>query len=354
MSTTESPLSLADAQAQFSNGRGYLAAASMGLPTQLTLDALTADLERWKSGTVQPQHFDAGVARTREHYARMVGVSVNRVAMGSQTSAMVSVFAASLVAGDEVICVNGDFSSIVFPFVAVQARGVKVRHVPLAELAGAITPSTTLVVFSHVQSATGCVADIPVILAAAAANDARTICDTTQSAGAMPVDASLFDATVCHNYKWLCSPRGTAFMTLSERYQAELTPIQANWVSGEDPWASCYGPEFRPTSDARVFDVSPAWQAWVGTEPVINMFSRLDLAEVNRHNVALGDALCDGLGVERLGQAIVGWPDSEGCDLGCLEAAGITASGRAGRARVAFHLWNDEEDVANVLKALGR
>ncbi|WP_335339028.1 hypothetical protein [Microterricola viridarii] len=48
------------------------------------------------------------------------------------------------------------------------------------------------------------------------------------------------------------------------------------------------------------------------------------------------------------------WPDADGAALGALTAGGITASGRAGCARVAFHLWNDEDDVADALRALGR
>ena len=39
---------------------------------------------------------------------------------------------------------------------------------------------------------------------------------------------------------------------------------------------------------------------------------------------------------------------------GWAGAAGITASGRAGRARVAFHVWNDDEDVELAASALGR
>ena len=43
--------------------------------------------------------------------------------------------------------------------------------------------------------------------------------------------------------------------------------------------------------------------------------------------------------------AIVSWPDPDGAHLAAFGAAGVAASGRAGRARVSFHLWNDEEDV---------
>ncbi|WP_349815113.1 hypothetical protein [Curtobacterium sp. MCBD17_026] len=45
--------------------------------------------------------------------------------------------------------------------------------------------------------------------------------------------------------------------------------------------------------------------------------------------------------------------DADGAALRALTAAGVTASGRAGRLRIAFHLWNDESDVTDVVAALG-
>lgn len=105
-------------------------------------------------------------------------------------------------------------------------------------------------------------------------------------------------------------------------------------------------------ADARRFDVSPAWPAWVGARPALELFSRLDIAAVRDHAVGLGDALCDGLGIPRQGQAIVTWPDAAENDVSRLAHAGITASARAGRARAAFHLWNDATDVADALNAL--
>ena len=122
------------------------------------------------------------------------------------------------------LCVDGDFSSMVFPFLAQAHRGVTVRHAPLADLAESIGPATWLVAFSLVQSATGAIADAAAITAAARAHGARTFCDTTQAAGWMPVDASQFDATTCHAYKWLCSPRGVAFLTVSPEFQNRTAP----------------------------------------------------------------------------------------------------------------------------------
>jgi selenocysteine lyase/cysteine desulfurase len=336
--------------ASYEAPRGFLAVASIGLPTRETVAALKADLDLWSAAKRDPMDYDGVIERTRGYYASLVGVTPDRVAAGSQTSAITSVIAAAVPDGAEVLTVHGDFSSIVFPF--LQRQGIRVRSVALADLAASVTDDTWLVVFSHIQSATGVVADVPAIVAAAAAHDAFTLCDTTQSAGVHPVTASLFDATICHTYKWLCVPRGIAFLTLSTRFQSQLTPIQAGWFAGESVWQSCYGPDMALASDARLFDVSPAWPAWIGAEVAIRMFSELDIDEVWGYTSGLGDLLCERLGIPEQHQAIVTWADPGGEDLRKLVAAGIRASGRAGRLRAAFHLWNDESDVEAVVTAL--
>jgi selenocysteine lyase/cysteine desulfurase len=343
--------SFASAVAQFDNGRGYLAAASMGLPTRDTVAAVTSDVQAWARGERSPSGYADVVERVRAHYARLVAVPVERVAIGAQTSVFAGVVAQSVPAGAEVLCVDGDFSSMVYPF--LQRPDITVRHVALADLAAAISAATWAVSFSLVQSATGQVADVESITAAAALHGAFTFCDTTQATGVLPVAAGTFDATVCHSYKWLCAPRGAAFFTVSEQFQSELTPAFANWYSGENVWESCYGPEMQLAADARRFDVSPAWQAWAGAEESLRMFAGLDIDEVWAHASGLGDMLCDAWAVPRKHQAIVTRADPGGKDLARLAAAGISASGRAGRLRVAFHLWNTADDVRDLVAVLG-
>ena len=334
----------------FGEPRGYLAVASVRIPPRQSVDALTADLEAWSRADRDPQGYDQVIERTREHYGRLVGMPVDRIAQGSQTSVMASLLAQAVPAGAEVLSVDGDFSSIVFPF--LQRADTAVRTVPLAALADSITDETWLVVFSLVQSSSGVVADVAAIVEAARRHGVFTFCDITQAAGVQPVDAALFDATVCHTYKWLCAPRGVAFLTLSESFDALLTPLQAGWYAGDDVWQSCYGPQMELATSARRFDVSPAWQAWIGAEQSIGLFAGLELAEVWDHTSGLGDALCDALGIPQQHQAIVSWPDASGSDLGKLIAAGIRASSRAGKLRASFQLWNNDEDVASVARAL--
>lgn len=341
---------LTDAIDQFTGVRGYLAAASIGLPPKRAVAAMRADLDAWEAADRDPMGYDITVDNVRAHYARLVNLPASSVAYATQTSTIASVVAAGAPDGAEVVCVEGDFTSIVFPFAV---RGLTVRSVPLEALADSLTDNTWLVAFSLVQSSNGRVADIPAVLAAAAAHDVLTFCDSTQGAGVHPFDASPFDITACHAYKWLCSPRAVAFMTVNARADALLTPIHAGWYAGGDGrWSNIYGPQMKLATDARRFDVSPAWQATIGAEQAIELFAGLDIAEVWERTTALGDALCDGLGIPQQHQAIVTWPDDTGDDVKALIAAGVKVSGRAGRLRAAFHLWNDESDVEAVLKTL--
>lgn len=330
--------------------RGYLAVASMGLPTLATVEAQLADIELWASGMRDPKDYDPIHENTRAHYAKLVQVSPDRVATGSQTSVLASVFATAVPEGAEVLCAEGDFTSIMFPF--LQRSGIHVRVVPLDELAESVSDRTWLVAFSFAQSATGQIADIESIVTAAPQHDAYTVCDLTQAAGVYPVDAGKFDATVCHAYKWLCSPRGVAFMTINERFTKVVAPVQAGWYAGEDVWSSVYGPAMTLAASARRFDVSPAWPAWVGAEPAIAMFSGLDMSEVWEYTAGLGDLLCDALEIPQQHQAIVTWADAEQKDLAKLQEAGIKVSGRAGRLRASIHVWNNEDDVEAVRRAL--
>jgi selenocysteine lyase/cysteine desulfurase len=341
---------LADAIAEFGEPRGYVAAASIGIPPRRAVEALRADLDAWARADRDPQGYDDIVARTRAHYARLVGVSARRVAIGSQTSVQASLVAAAVPDGAEVLVVERDFSSLLVPF--IQHPGARVRAVPLEALADSITDQTFLVVFSLVQSATGAVADVAAIREAATRYGALTFCDTTQAAGVLPVAADDFDITVCHAYKWLCAPRGVSFLTVGPSVDAVLRPTQGGWYAGDVVWASCYGTDITLASDARRFDVSPAWQAWVGAEASIGMFAELDIAEIWQRAAGLGEMLCHELGLPSQHQAIVSWPDADGAQLERLTGAGIRISGRAGRARASFHLWNTEDDVDAIVRAV--
>ena len=138
---------------------------------------------------------------------------------------------------------------------AQSGRGVKVREVPLERIADSVTPRTTLVAVSAVQSADGRVIDLDALHAATETTGTKVLLDTTQAVGWLPVDASRFAYTACGGYKWLLSPRGTAYFTLRPELIDDLVPHTAGWYAGQSPWTSIYGGPLRLAADAGRFDV---------------------------------------------------------------------------------------------------
>src|SRR4051794_7775667 len=114
----------ASARAGFAGGRGYLAACTVGLPTTATRAAIIADLDAAALGRPDLAGYSAAVERTRAHFASLVGVRRDRVAIGSQASVAAALVAAALPEGSEVLVADGDFSSIVLPFVH-SGRGLR-------------------------------------------------------------------------------------------------------------------------------------------------------------------------------------------------------------------------------------
>lgn len=346
-------MDLARARAAFEHVPGYCNAATLGLPSRAVRAAMVAALDEWAAGRATAPGYDAVVGRARELFARLVGVPADRVAVGSQASVAVGAVAASLPDGARVVVPEGDFTSVVFPFlVHAERRGLVVRQVPLAGLADAVAEGCDLVAYSLVQSADGAVADDDAVRAAAARVGAATLCDLTQAAGWWPVDAGLHDLTVTAAYKWLGAPRGVCFTTVAPSWQERLLPVAAGWYAGEDVWGSVYGPGMALAQDARRFDVSPAWLPWAGAVPALELYDGLDVAEVRDHDARLADAVLAGLDLPPAGRAVVAVPDADGHALERLAAAGVTAVARAGAVRLAFHLWNDDSDVERVLGAL--
>lgn len=344
---------IADARDQWSPAGVYLNTASYGLPPRDGFDALQAALADWRGGRTSWEHWGDSTEGSRRAFAAMVGVDVGRVAIGATVSELVGLVAASLPAGARVLVPDVEFTSTLFPFLVQEARAtgrIVVDTVAPSRLAEAIDARTDVVAFSAVQMSSGEVADVDAIVAAAAHHGARTLLDATQACGWLPVDATRFDAVVCSAYKWLMSPRGTAFITVGDAWLEQIVPHSAGWYAGADVHASYFGPPLRLATNARRLDTSPAWFSWVGTQPALELLNRIGIAAVYEHDVSLANRFRIGVGLEPSNSAIVSVDLPEGADH--LERAGIVAALRGGRLRVSWHLYNTVADVDRALDAL--
>jgi selenocysteine lyase/cysteine desulfurase len=326
----------------------YCNTASYGLPPRPAWQALQSALADWHGGRTSWEHWGQSTEGARAAFARLVGVDVERVAVGSTVSELVGSIVTALPHGARVAVPDIEFTSVLFPLL-VQRR-LDVRTVPLARLLDAITDGVEAVAFSAVQMSSGEVAELDAIVAAAADVGAITLCDATQAVGWLPLQAPRFDAVVCAGYKWLMSPRGSAFLAVSERLLERVVPHSAGWYAGEDVHASYFGPPLRLASNARRLDVSPAWFSWVGTQPALELIEEVGIQAIHAHDVALADRFRAGIGLEPGSSAIVCVDLPEAAER--LQRAGIVAAVRGGLLRTSWHLYNDESDVDRVLDAV--
>ena len=346
-------LTLDAAQKEFDPTGIYVNTASIGLPPRRGVDALAKAIDVWRTGRAEAAGYDDVVAGARRRFAELVGVTPDRVAIGNQVSTFSGLVAAALPDGARVLAAEEDFTSVLFPFMAHADRGVRVDTVPLSRLVEAIVPGVTLVAVSAVQSADGRLVPggLDALASAAAEHGCLTFVDATQAVGWLPFQADRFDFVSCAGYKWLLSPRGTAFGVVRPERLPMLRPLYPGWYAGDNPWTAVYGPPLRLATDARRLDISPAWLAWVGTLPALDLLAEVGVDVIHRHDVGLANMLRERLGLPHGDSAIVTVAADGGLER--LRAAGIKASVRAGAVRLSFHVHNTESDVEAVARTLG-
>lgn len=344
------PLAFTEARALWTPAGTYLNTASYGLPPTPAWDALSAALEDWRGGRTSWEHWGIPGEEARASFALLVGVPVETVAIGPNVSTFVGLVAASIPDGARVLAPDVEFTSLLFPFLVQERRGVTVRLVPAVELAGEIGPDVDVVAFSAVQMATGEVADLDAISEAAAEHGALTVVDATQAVGWLPLDASRFDVVAAHTYKWMLSPRGTAFMAIRPESMATVVPHAAGWYAGEDPLQTFFGPPLRLAESARRLDTSPAWFMWVATASALAVIERIGVEAIHAHDIALANRFRVGIGLESGDSAIVFCDIDDAAEK--LERAGIRAAVRGGRLRTSWHVYNTDADVDRTLDVL--
>jgi cysteine desulfurase / selenocysteine lyase len=281
--------------------------------------------------------------------------------------------------GTNVVCVDLDFPSAVYPWYRVaEETGAEVRLIralpdPVAlsveTVAGAVDERTSVICVSHVQYATGHRFDLARLTEAARTVGAVLVVDATQSAGMVPIDvrADDIDVLVAGAYKWLCSEFGAAICYLRPGIAANFRPPFVGWRSTVD----------QTSMDATTMPIAPgargleystvAYPAGVALGAAIEYLLGVGIVEISEHDLVLARAVFDGLvaldadvitpGDEAVRGAIVTarFPGRDGRRLAArLAEARVYTSPRLGGVRFAPHLYNDLGDVHHGLEELER
>jgi selenocysteine lyase/cysteine desulfurase len=360
---------------------GWLNAAYFGPTPERALAAARAALDEQTDprGLVYEQWRDRPDA-IRELAARLTGSSSDDVAWLTSTTEIVNKIAQGLPLGkgDRVAVIEGDYPSLVLPWMLRERDGVLLdrlkppsRPVEAAWLASELHPRTHVLSLSHVTFDVGDRVDLAAISELCRARGISFLVDATQSLGALTIDLAKLpgvSALAVSTYKWMLGPYGTGFAVVKKELREAMVPRWASWI--QTTHARRADDLLRYTTDmlpgARGLDrgQGPAFVPVAMVRAALELFLELGAAKVAERACALADRLVRGLDREKwelvtpenARAAIVSVrarDPARGTRVGeRLASAGISTSVREGKIRVSPHFYNDDGEVDRLLEVL--
>ena len=202
--------------------------------------ALRAELEA-EPVVFLGRSLDARLDAARARLAEFVGADPDDLAFVTNATGGVNAVLRSLAfaAGDEVLTTDHCYAACKNTLDYVAGRsGVKVNvaAVPfpltspdevVAAVLAKVTPKTRLALLDHITSPTALVLPIAKLVSELAARGIDTVVDGAHGPGMVPLDLRALGAAYytgnCH--KWLCTPKGSAFLHVRRDRQAAIHPL---------------------------------------------------------------------------------------------------------------------------------
>ncbi len=176
---------------------------------------------------------------TRTRAATFLGADTGEVALMGPTTAGLSAVAAGLdwQAGDEVLIYQDDFPVNVYPWLALEARGVTVRRLRTPALgqittdivAEQLTDQTRLVALASCHFVSGWRIDHDAIGRLLREREILFCLDAIQTLGAFPTTVEHVDFLAADAHKWLLGPCAAGVFYVRRELQNRLVPSAFGW-----------------------------------------------------------------------------------------------------------------------------
>jgi isopenicillin-N epimerase len=220
----------------------FLNHGSFGACPRPVLEAQQAWREQLEAEPVRflARELDGRLATAREALGRFVGADPDDLAFITNATGGVNAVIRSLKfeSGDEIITADHEYNAVlnVLRYVA-ERDGAKVIVVELPfpaispddvveRILGAVTERTRLAVLSHVTSPTALILPIERIVPALAEREIDTLVDGAHAPGMLALDLDGLGAAYYTGnlHKWVCAPKGSAFLHVRRDRQAGVRP----------------------------------------------------------------------------------------------------------------------------------
>ncbi len=338
----------------------------------------------WKRApwNLTTERFSFVPQRLRQALGRLIGAPAEEIILGNSASYGLHLLANGMrwQEGDEVLLMRGDFPSDILPWLALEQRGVRVRLIqpegPVLqpeELLGNITASTRLLCLTLVHSLSGFAVDAEALGAICRGHGIAFVLNASQALGVrrFSVANAPVDAITSVGFKWLCGPYGTGFCWIKPELRESLTYNQAYWLAmqtADDLAKEPDIPVLRSDLGARRYDVFGTanffnFKPWAAA---IEYLLSQGLENIEAYSNQLVTRLIKGLDPERydLHSPRSGatrstlvfishkQPDRNSLVYEELRSRKIFIAQRAGKLRLAPHLYNTQQEMDQALAIL--
>lgn len=313
----------------------------------------------------------------RRSAARLVSAEADEIALVHSTTEGISLVAEGYPwrSGDNVVTLDNEFPSNLYPWLNLADRGVEVRRVKttaagrvdLGALAAACDDRTRIVTVSWVGFATGFRVDVGAVAEIAHARGALFFLDAIQGLGVFDVDVRRdgVDFLAADGHKWLLGPEGAGLFYVRQEHLNRLRPLGVGWNSVRRPFDySRVELDLKPNA-SRYEGGTQNMVGFLALRESLQLAATVGRPAIERQVLAVTDLACERLAAA--GATIVS-DRSSAARSGIVafevagqspddvrrraSAAGVVLSVRGGRLRISPHGYADEGDVDRLVSAV--
>ncbi len=275
--------------------------------------------------------------------------------------------------GDNMVLPADEHWNNTFPWLALRARGVDVRLVPVGPdqrvdpdaVAARVDGKTRLLATAAVRFNTGFRADLKRLSQIAHERGALFLVDGIQGAGVFPlrIEENGIDILAAAGFKWLLGMPGTGFLYVSQAAQEKISPVLPGMFAAEDNTR-----ELHYFNDARRYETGTiAYSLFYSWLAGLDILKEVGIENIHARVLALTDRIIAGLRTKQIEiaspvdqinerSAIISFTlgsERENKELyKKLMAQKIIVALRDGRIRVSPNFFNIEEEIDRFLEAL--